>query len=174
MSTLAYAQLTKQREDAQPGTSNATGVQRYMDVLAALVPVEVLTAHAAVLSFTTVTQKNQQGELVTTIAQPGTLRGVFIALLLLCILLYAVGHRTHWDRFDFARMLIPPLAFVGWTMLQKATAFDALVPNLESANREAIAVIGAIFLAVLATLLANQADQKNSTSSPSAAAVEAQ
>src|SRR5579871_4151387 len=117
MSTLIYAHLTKQREDAQPGTSTATssGVQRYVDILAALVPVEVLSAHAAVLSFTTTTQQNAQGELVTTITQPGTLRGVFVALLLLSMLFYVVGHRTHWDRLDVARMLIPPLAFVGWT-----------------------------------------------------------
>ncbi|GHO90706.1 hypothetical protein KSF_007540 [Reticulibacter mediterranei] len=163
MSTLIYAQLTGKREEAIPNTSTSTsppGVQSYMDVLAALVPAEVLTVHTVVLSFTTMTEKNQAGELVTTITQPGTLKWVFVALLLLSISLYFVGHRSSWDRWDFMRMLIPPLAFVGWTMLQKATAFDAIAPDLGQASRDAIAVIGAVILAVIAAQLAYQADQK--------------
>jgi len=56
MSTLAYAQLTNKRDDAAPGTSettNAPGVKSYVDALAALVPAEVLTLHALVISATT-------------------------------------------------------------------------------------------------------------------------
>ncbi len=59
------------------------------------------------------------------------------------------------------RMLIPPLAFIGWTMLQKGTAFDAFGFNLTDASRFAIALIGATVLGVAARLLAYQADQKN-------------
>ena len=166
MSTLLYAQLTSKREEATPGTSTSTsppGIQSFVDVLAALVPAEVLAAHAVVISFTTTTEKNQVGELVTTTTQPGTLRWVFVAFFLLGILLYAVGHGKHWDRWDFVRMLIPPLAFVGWTMLQKATAFDSIAPDLGQASRDSIAVIGAIVLAVIASQLAYQADQKTPT-----------
>lgn len=174
MSTLAYAALTRKREEAAPNTSSSTsspGVRSYVDVLAALVPAEVLTAHAVVLSFTTTTQKNQVGDMVTTITQAGTLRWVFVALLLLSVGLYVANSLKHWDRWDFARMLIPPLAFVGWTMLQKATAFDAVAPDLGQASRSAIAVIGAIVLAVIAGLLAYQADQKNpALAQPAAAA----
>ncbi len=173
MSTLAYAALTGKREAAPPNTSGTTsppGVRSYVDVLAALVPAEVLAAHAAVLSFTTTTQKNQVGDMVTTITQPGTLRWVFVALLLLSVMLYVANSLKHWDRWDFARMLIPPLAFVGWTMLQKATAFDAVAPDMGQASRSAIALIGAIVLAVIAGLLAYQADQKNPTPAQRAAA----
>ena len=162
MSTLAYAMLTSKREEAAPGTSSSTsspGVKSYIDILAALVPAEVLTVHAVVLSFTTVSQKNQAGYVVTMITEPATLKWVFVALLLLSIGLYVLGHRTHWDRLDFVRMLIPPLAFVGWTMLQKATAFDAIGLNLGDASRSAIAVIGAIVLGGVAGLLAYRADQ---------------
>ena len=56
MSTLAYAQLTNAREAAPPGTSTITGrpgMQTYLDAFAALVPAEVLTLHALVISVTT-------------------------------------------------------------------------------------------------------------------------
>ena len=56
MSTLAYAQLTNARDQALPGTSTTTskpGIQTYMDAFAALVPAEVLTLHALVISYTT-------------------------------------------------------------------------------------------------------------------------
>jgi hypothetical protein len=61
-------------------------------------------------------------------------------------------------------MVIPPLAFVGWTMLQKSTAFDAialLVPGgISDAPRYAIAVIGAIVISAGATVLSYQAAKK--------------
>src|SRR2546430_3057407 len=102
MSTLAYAALTMKREEAKPGTSSSIspGARSYVYVLAALVPAEVLTAHAVLLSFTTMTQKDQIGGTVTTITQPGTLIGVFIALFLLSMVLYVAGHLRHWDRWD--------------------------------------------------------------------------
>ena len=56
MSTLAYAQLTNAREAAPPGTSTTTskpGIKTYMDAFAALVPAEVLTLHALIISATT-------------------------------------------------------------------------------------------------------------------------
>ena len=187
MSTLIYAALTAQREtardeDADSGTSNAarmtggygdatsgtsstrssTELKSYVDVFAAMVPAEVLTAHAFILSFTTTTDKNS----VTTITQPGTLKWVFFALLALSVFLYVVGHFKSWDKLDFLRMLIPPLAFVGWTMLEKTTAFDTVAPSMNPATRTAIAVIGAIALAVIATLLAFGADVKNTSAAP--------
>lgn len=51
------------------------------------------------------------------------------------------------------------IAFVGWTMLQRVSAFDAIFPSLGDANRTVIAVIGAFILGVAATLLAYKADQ---------------
>lgn len=56
MSTLAYAALTAKRQTTSAGestTSGQPGMKTYVDVLAALVPAEVLAAHAAVLGFTT-------------------------------------------------------------------------------------------------------------------------
>jgi len=52
------------------------------------------------------------------------------------------------------------LAFIGWTMLQRTTAFDAAWPDVSLNLRTAIAVIGAVVLGVSASALAYKADQK--------------
>ena len=170
MSTLAYAAMTRKREEAQPGkstTSQSPGLQTYVDALAALVPAEVLTAHGAILTFTTKTNVDK----AIAITDPGTLFYVFWALIALSMILY-IGARlmnNAWDGWDYLRVLIPPLSFVGWTMLQKATAFDGLlmhwqgastVPLISDSARSASAIIGAIVLGLLASALAYKADQK--------------
>ncbi len=158
MSTAAYAMLTSKREQAQPGTSSTTsppGVKSWVDALAALVPAEVLAVHAVIISFTTSTVNN-----ATQITAPETLKGVFVALVVVSAVLYWLVHRAQWDVWDYFRILIPPLAFVGWTMLQKTTAFDAVAPNLPEAPRFAIAVIGGVVLGAAATALSYRADQQ--------------
>jgi len=165
MSILAYATLTNKRDDAMPGTSTtvqAPGVKTWMDSFASLVPAEVLAAHAFLLSAVTTTD-NSTGSLVTKITDPTLLKAIFYALVGVSILIYVVGRRSAraWDRLDFIRMLIPALAFVGWTMLQKATGFDAAFPNVAWKTRLTIAVIGGIVLGLVASQLAYKADQTN-------------
>jgi hypothetical protein len=159
MSTLAYAQLTNKRDAAEPGTSTTTspGVQSYVDALAALVPAEVLTLHALVISFTT-TIKEQ----TTTIEDAATLAWAFWGLVCLSALLYVaprvLDHKL--DRWDGIRTCIPPLAFTAWTMLQRATAFDAVYPSAQAAPRTVAGLFLAVVLGGAATALAYQADQK--------------
>jgi hypothetical protein len=160
MSTLAYAAFTTAREKAQPNTSFSTsppGVGTYVDAIAALVPAEVLTLHALILSVTTDTVNG-----TTKITDALTLRWAFWGMILLSLALYLLPRALarRWDKLDFLRMLIPPLAFAGWTMLQRATAFDALFPNAGDAPRTVIALFLAVILGVGASLLAYQADQK--------------
>jgi len=164
MSTLTYAALTEKRLESEPNEStkgSGPGVSTYVDTLAALVPAEVLTAHAAILTFTCKTQA-ASGETTTTITEPDTLRLCFWLLLFLSIAVYAVGRglARSWDKWDFVRMLIPPLAFVCWTMIQRSTAFDALQLPISDATRNAVAIIGALMLGFGATVLAYQADQR--------------
>jgi len=164
MSTLAYAELTSTREEAQPGTSTSTsapGVKSYVDALAALVPAEVLTLHGLMLSATTKVDATQ-----TTITAPESLFWGLLGLLVVSMGLYAVPRilAKKWDNLDLARVAIPPLALIGWTMLQRATAFDAAVKVLEikvdDATRTVVALLLAVVLAAVATALAYQADQK--------------
>ena len=163
MSILAYATLTTRRDKAPSGksTSNSPpGVSSYLDAVAALVPAEVLTLHAVILSFTTKTMLDAAGNSITEITEPETLAWAFFGLILLSIVLYLVSRSSKRDKWDWLRAVIPPLAFVAWTMLQRATAFDAVWPQLGEAARTVIALFGAVILGAIATVLAGKADQK--------------
>jgi hypothetical protein len=160
MSIVAYAQLTNKREAAQPGTSLTTsppGVSTYVDALAALVPAELLTLHAAIIAVTT----KVDGD-TTTIIDVTTLCWAFWALILLGIGFYVVPRllERKWELLDYIRVLIPSTAFVGWTMLQRATAFDAAFPSLAAAPRTVIALFLAVIVGAIAATLAYRADQK--------------
>lgn len=182
MSTFAYAQITNTREASQPGTSTTTGspgIKTYVDAFAALVPAEVLTLHALVISVTTETAQKAVStetaqkvmstgsgkmETVTTILPKatGTLQIAFWVLVLMAIVLYVAPRYFggKWDKFDWIRVAIAPLAFFGWTMLQRTTAFDAAFPRVESIPRTVFALfLGAVLGAVTAGL-AMKADAK--------------
>jgi hypothetical protein len=58
-------------------------------------------------------------------------------------------------------MIIPPLAFVGWTMLQRSTAFDAVFPTMPQAARTVAALFLGAVVGGLAAALAYQADQQD-------------
>jgi hypothetical protein len=161
MSTLAYAQLTNKRDAAAPGTSETTqspGVRSYVDALAALVPAEVLSLHALIISATTTMGPDK----TTKISEVPTLEWAFWGLICLAAVLYA-GPRVldhKFDRWDWLRILIPPLSFVAWTMLQRTTAFDAVYPSVGSAQRTVAALFLAVVLGGVATALAYKADAK--------------
>jgi hypothetical protein len=170
MSTLAYAALTNRRVQATSGTSTTTsppGLKTYADAVAALVPAEVLSLHAVILSITTKTALKDDGTSAVTITDPVTLRWAFWGLVTLSIFLYLVPRFRTKDRFDFARAVIPPAAFVAWTMLQKATAFDAVDPKLGEVPRTVIALFAAVVLGVLAAVLASSADSRTPPSAVS-------
>jgi hypothetical protein len=102
----------------------------------------------------------------TTISEPKTLAGAFIGLAAVAVGLYAVPRliAKKWDRLDLFRVLIPPLSFAGWTMLQRSTAFDAVLEVCQRTMADGARTVVALFLAVVlagvASALAYQADQK--------------
>jgi hypothetical protein len=101
--------------------------------VAALVPAEVLTAHAAILTFTTMSVNAHDASQGTKITSPTVLAWSFWGLMVVAVLLYVYPTFKAWDwKRDLVRMWIPPLAFVAWTMLQKTTAFDAVWPGLST------------------------------------------
>jgi hypothetical protein len=149
--------------------ANPPGVKTFVDALAALVPAEVLVAHGVILASATQLVPGSDGKATTTITEPGVLRGAFWALALLAILAYVAGRivgarakntTVKWDWGDLLRGAIPALAFIGWTMLQSPTAFDALGLAWSQALRTTVAVLGGVALGILAALLAYQLDQK--------------
>lgn len=173
MSTFAYAQLTNTREDSPPGTSTTTGspgIRTYVDAFAALVPAEVLTLHALVISVTTKTAPEvvsaaggQMGTVTTILPEAtGTLQIAFWVLVLMSIMLYTAPRYFggKWDKFDWVRVAIAPLAFFGWTMLQRTTAFDAAFPRLESIPRTVFALLLGAVLGAVTAGLAMKADAK--------------
>ena len=175
MSTLGYAALTNARDKAQVGQSSSTspGVKLYIDALAALVPAEVLTLHGAIISITTVRMDEATKPLANgtnTVPIPTTFIDgeiitvtlAFWGLVALAALLYAGARILNgtWDKWDWLRILIPPFAFTGWTMLQRTTAFDAAFPGVDLVGRSVGALFLAVILGVVATALAYRADQK--------------
>jgi hypothetical protein len=166
MSTLVYASLTSKRDIAPPNTSQNSslpGVRTYVDALAALVPTEALALHAAVLSVTT---KVKDGTAI--VSATGPLGYAFWGLLVVSAALYIVPrviNRTI-DKLDLFRVFIPPLAFIGWMMLQRVSAFDAVkvfkdfATADEGAARSVVALLFAVPLGLAAAWLAYKADQK--------------
>lgn len=166
MSTLVYASIPRARKLSSAGASAAAvapseTVSAFVESVTALVPAEILAAHAAILNLTTeTTEATGDVAAVTTITEPSVLSWAFWGLVGLSILLYVVPlcislHKEEkkWQWQDTLRMLIPPAAFVVWTMLQKTTAFDAVCPSLTEVPRGVIALFAAITLALFATWL---------------------
>ena len=168
MSSAVYGILTNERDTADPDKSQKEqppGVKTFVDALAALVPAEVLALHATVISWTTdTTVATASAEASTRIIDRETLSLSFFGMLALSMIIYAIPRLTAklWDSWDYLRVLIPPSAFVGWTMLQRMTAFDAVFPNLGSIPRSVGALFLAVVLGLVAGLLAYKADQKPS------------
>jgi hypothetical protein len=159
MSTLAYAALTTPRTRGESGAGAgglSPGVKTYVDALAPLVPAEVLALHAVIVTATT---KTTDGK--TEITAPETLAWAFVGLVVLSLGIY-VGFRgvlKKWERWDWVRVLIPPSAFVAWTMLQRATAFDAVYPDMSDATRMVVALFLSVVLGIAAPMLTYKANQ---------------
>lgn len=161
MSTILLGALTAKREDAEQGKSKdekAPAVKPYVDALAALVPAEVLALNAVILQFSTEVSEDKK---TTVITEPTTLKWAFVALLVLSVVAFVSSRFLAKNKKLKApklwvltlQCLIPPLAFLGWTMLQPVSAFDVVDSGLTIGARQTIAVIGAVFLGIGAAAL---------------------
>lgn len=160
MSAYAYGVLSRKRATA-PVDANLThthGVKDYVDALAALVPAEVLAAHAVILTFTT-RKASSSGDHGAVISDPAALVVAFVCLVLMSAGFYLVGRRpTRITPDVIVGAALPALAFVAWTMILPTSAFDALAPGMSFAMREVIGVLAAIILPVIGTLVAGMLD----------------
>ncbi len=149
MSTLGFAAITKWRKNSPKAGIAAEGeggISPYVDALMGVVPAETLALHAVIVSVTTRTVGT-----TTQITARGTLFWAFFGLLILSGVLFVVPRimARDWETLDYFRMVIPPLGFVGWTMLQRATAFDAVFPNMGEAPRTVVALFLAVVLGLV-------------------------
>lgn len=214
MSSFLYAQIAQQRKtaasteatsaatnaairsfhktadggDEDPSPTKTSGVGGYVEAMAALVPTEVLTLHALILSATTQIIPTKSigdeaksaiaGEMdaagtapntITVISDASSLEIAFWVLALISMALYLVPRlyaawtaakiaKTKWraqmGAADWARAAIPPLAFTAWTMLQRATAFDAAFPHLTESQRTVFGLLLAAMVIAGASWLA--------------------
>lgn len=163
MSTIVYATVSRPKEaEVTTASTLSEGVSNLVELFAGLVPVEVLLLHAAILDLVTeTTEATAEAAAVTTITAPGYLRGAFVLLLVFSWLLYVVPRLVSlskedegWEPWDYARMFIPPAAFVVWTLLQKTSAFDALCPNWTGGPRAIVGASVALCLILAANILA--------------------
>ena len=155
MSTLAYASLTNQRFAAAPekgANDPQTGVKTYVDALSALVPAEVLAAHGVVINFI---YNNGFGQHKETV-----IAALFWALAAVSSLLFVAPRLlggTAWMRGDILRALIPPAAFVGWSILQPVSLIDGWCKGIDKQLGSAFVIVLAIVLGILTSVLANKA-----------------
>ncbi len=161
MSTFAYAALTNIHEDTRK-TRQPSGIKGYIDAMAALVPAEILTLHALMLSATTEIIQNENSTPITKITDPVTLEYAFWGLVVLSVVIFVATRFKRWTSLDYLRMLIPPAAFVVWTMLQRTTAFDVIGADLAEAPRTVIALFAAAILGLIAGSLAMKAEKSDS------------
>jgi len=160
MSIAGYAIVSGLRSEADEDVSVSTappGVGVYVDALSALVPAEVLIAHAAIMSkATTTTVKDEATEEVVTTVVPSPAFGwIYLALIVLSLILYVSVRkaRSTWANLDYFRMFLPPLAFIGWTMGERVTLFDATFPTFDGLARFGIVVVGALAIGAVASFL---------------------
>ncbi len=106
---------------------------------------------------------------ITVISDAGSLAIAFWVLALLSMALYLIPRiyaaiaaakvananwRSQMSAADWARAVIPPLAFTAWTMLQRATAFDAACPHLTESQRTVFGLLLAAMVIAGASWLA--------------------
>jgi hypothetical protein len=130
MSTMAYGAVTGRRKRSPSGKTKGTatdpkenwppGLETWVDSFTALVPGEVLVLHGVALYLWT------DG---TKITNKWWLFGSFFGLVAACVLFYFLGQG--WgarDRYDVGRVGVTVAAFLGWSLAQKPSALDAVLP----------------------------------------------
>jgi hypothetical protein len=159
MSSLAFGRLV--RLDAQARVRGVSGEDtadnKLIAGLAALIPVEVIAAHALVLGATTATDASG----TTTITASAPLSASFWGLLALSMAFYLVGRGfANWTSVDWLRLALPPLAFVLWTALIGTSALSPWVAGLDHAW---VTVAAVLLAGVLLALSAAVAPKKPTT-----------
>ena len=175
LSTVAFAQLAASRQQTDPSAPQK-GPGKYADILAAIIPAEVIAAHAFIVSSATEVKSVTiagKPEQVTDVTDPAALKVAFFGLVLASIVLYAMtklSTSARWHAWDYVRMMIPPTAFVAWTLVTEPSAFDGFDQgDLNDTTQIAVGVVAAVILGAVAKLCQDKADAATPTPPPPAA-----
>ena len=179
MSTLLYQAVTLRREqsptpaqerDAGEPDAGKKKPGEFLDVVAALVPAEIIAVHALILGTVSTKTEDADGAITTKLdpTQATLERWSWIGLVVAAAVLYVVPHavssaragrRPLVDRLDLLRMLIPAAAFWIWTMIQKGTLFEAVFAELSTPARAVVGGFAGLLLVAIAKLLSYKADE---------------
>lgn len=179
MSTLLYGAVTAQRKAAPQNESTAEkppGLGSYVDVVAALVPAEVLAVNLALIQSGS-DQTTAKGEEAVTVPAVSDMRLVFWLSIAVSIFLYFIGVWTRarteakssrdagsgkpWKELNWLKALLPAAAYTVWAMLEQPSAFDGVAQDLSDQTRLIVAVFAAVVLAGLAKVFSDKADSRN-------------
>lgn len=127
MSTILYARTTRRAEknpllagladgDGETGEQKASELAQKV---AALVPAEVLLIWGAVLAEGVDADVDGNTTIVNGMLMKWSLVGGAGLAFLLYVIPKLIGG---WDRKDWGRMIVPPFAFLAWTLLTGSTA----------------------------------------------------
>ncbi|MEK6225575.1 MAG: hypothetical protein AABM40_04685 [Chloroflexota bacterium] len=159
MSVLAYGQIVRRsRAPSTRGLPRAAaqeGESKLVTAVAALVPAEILAAHAFILS--KATKLDSEG--TTTITNAGALQLSLPGLFVLALIVYLISRGfSDWQVLDFVRLFIPAVSFLVWTALIGTSALSPWLANLAKDGRAvapeavfAAAIITAVLLIAVNT-----------------------
>jgi hypothetical protein len=161
VSTILYGRLVSRREVAiRDATEDPTkkAAEELAQLVAALVPAEVLTIHAAILAGATETGADGS----TAVTKPEVLKWSLVILGGTCVLLYLIGKvgflttatGDGLQRLDALRMVIPALAFGAWTCLTGTSAMTPWAGDIERLWLVLAGGCAAVLLLALAKRLA--------------------
>ena len=143
MSAFAYGRIVQQQATAATPRI-LTGTDKLILAVAALIPTEVIAGHAYLLGRLTTTDAAG----TTTVTDAPALRVAMVVLLALSFLPFVVGRGTKdWKGSDWVRFLLPPAAFLAWTMLIGTSALTPWVAGRVPAD--ALAIVGVLLGFVL-------------------------
>jgi len=130
--------------DGQAGKPAPKAPDPFITSVAALIPADIIAAHAFVLTQTTRT--DEAG--ATTITDPTLLQWSLIGLLGATVVVYLLGRGINgWvPPADLVRLTIPALAFLAWTALIGTSALSPWVAGIAKAPVVVIAIVGAVVL----------------------------
>jgi hypothetical protein len=158
---IANTDPAKKPEDAPPPKD------KLVTTLAGLIPAEILVFHALLLQATTTVDDPKGANPVTKIVDDEALLAGFVVLCILAAALYLAGviRSNEFNPFrDIPLALVPPLAFVGWTALQRATAFDAV--DADAGDRAVIGIVAAGTAIAISTALSAKEEKEAEEKTP--------